>query len=84
MGSSLPFGKERKIQKLIRNYIKDRAREKRAFNEQIKRLDAQFDDEQINWQTYERFRMILENQYYQRQEEEWAKTRNNFQNTINS
>lgn len=76
MGSGLPFGKEKKIRNLIRNYIKDRVREKKAFDEQTKRLDAQLGNEQIDELTYERLRMILETQYYQRQEEEWAKTKN--------
>ncbi len=78
MGFSLSRVKERKIRKLIGNYVKDRFREKRAFDEQIRRLDAQLAEEQINQQNYETFRAILETRYYQRQEEEWAETKNKF------
>ena len=47
MGFSLPFGKQRKMRKLIGNYVKDRVREKRAFDEQIRRLHSQLNDKQI-------------------------------------
>ncbi|MFW9804909.1 MAG: hypothetical protein ACFFFC_19790, partial [Candidatus Thorarchaeota archaeon] len=63
MGFSLPFGKERKIRKLIENFFKDKAREKKAFYEQIKRLDAKFSERQIDQQIHERYRSILEKQY---------------------
>ncbi len=84
MGFSLPFGKKRKMRKLIRNYIEDRAREKRAFNEQMKRIDAKLEDEQIDQQIHERLRGILETQYYQKQEEEWVKIAKKFQNPFSS
>lgn len=83
MGFSLPFGKERKMRKLIGNYIKDRVREKKAFYEQISRLDAQLNDKQIEQSTYERLIAILETQYYQKQNEEWAKVVTKFQNPLN-
>ncbi len=83
MGFSLPFGKERKMRKLIGNYIKDRVREKRAFDEQIRLLSAQFIDKRIEQDTYERLRAILETQYYQKQEEEWEKVELKFQNPLN-
>jgi hypothetical protein len=86
MGFSLPFGKKRKMRKLIRNYIKDRVREKRAFNEQMKRIDAMLEDEQIDQKIHERLRLlgILETQYYLKQEEEWAKIEKKFQNPFSS
>jgi hypothetical protein len=84
MGFSLPFGKKRKIRKLIEKYLKDNVREERTFNEQRKRLDSQLDDRQIDQQIYERYRVILEKQYYQKQKKEWVKVKNKFQNLLNS
>ncbi len=83
MGFSLPFGKERKTRKLIENYLKNEAGEREAFNEQTKRLDAQLHDRQIDQQTHERYRAILEKHYHQKQKEECARavyylTHNNF------
>ena len=83
MGFNLPFGKERKMRKLIGNYIKDRVREKRVFEEQIRRLDAQLNDEQIDQQIHERLRGILEIQYYQKKQEQWATVKNKFPNPLN-
>jgi len=83
MGFNLPFGKERKMRKLIGNYIKDRVREKRVFEEQIRRLDAQLEDEQIDQQIHERLRRILEAQYFQKQQEQWATVKNKFPNPLN-
>lgn len=83
MEFSLPFRKERKMRKLIGNYIKDRVREKRAFDTQIRRLDAQLNDNRIKQQTYERLIVVLETQYYQKQKEEWLKVENKFQNPLN-
>ncbi len=83
MGFSLPFGKQRKMRKLIGNYVKDRVREKRAFDEQIRRLHSQLNDKQIEKHTYERLIAILEAQYCQKQNEEWVKVENKFQNPLN-
>ena len=70
MGFSLPFGKERKMRKLMGNYVKDRVREKRAFNEQIRRLGVQLEDEHIDQYIHERLKGILETKYYQKQQEQ--------------
>ena len=83
MGFSSPFGKERKMRKLIGNYVKDRVREKRAFNEQIRRLDVQLEDKKFDQYIHERLREILETKYYQKQQEQWAKIENKFQNPLN-
>lgn len=83
MGFGLTFGKERKMLKLVGNYIKDRVREGKAFNDQIRRLDAQLTDKLIDEETYQRLKAILETQYYQKQEEEWEKVVNKFQNPLN-
>ena len=84
MGFSLPFGKERKMRKLTETYFKDKVREKRALNEQRKRLDAQLEDKQIDQQIHERYSAILEKQYYQKQKEKWVKLENKLQNLLNS
>jgi hypothetical protein len=83
MGFSLPFGKERKMRKFMENYFKDRVSDKIAFHEQIKILDAQLNDKQIEQQTYERLRTILMSYHYQKQKEEWVKLENKFNNTFN-
>jgi hypothetical protein len=83
MGLSLGLGKKGKMRKLIGNYVKERVREKRAFDEQIRRLEAQLKDEQIDQQIHERLRGILETQYYQKRQKQWAKVKNKFQNPLN-
>lgn len=84
MGFSISFGKKRKMRKLIGNYVSDRVKEKKAFNEQMKRLDAQLQDKKIEKQIYERLKDILEVKYFQQQQEQWAKIKNNFFNPLNS
>jgi hypothetical protein len=83
MGFSLPFGKKRKMRKLMENYHKDRVMKKKAFNEQLERLNAQRNDRRIDQQTYERYRVILEKQYCETQKQEWATVENKFQNSFN-
>ena len=72
------FGKKRKMQKLIGNYVSFRVKEKRAFNEQLERLVAQLSDKKIEPDTYERLREVLEVKYFQQQQEEWAKIKDKF------
>jgi len=84
MGLSLPFWKKRKFQKLVGNYISLRVKEKRAFDEQKKRLDAQLQDKKIEQQIYERLREVLEANYFQQQFREWTKIEEKFHNPINS
>ena len=71
------------MQKLIENYFKDRIRKKIAFDEQTKRLKAQLKDRQIDQQTYERYTIVLDKQYYQKHKEEWVKVESKFQNFLN-
>ncbi len=84
MGISISFGKKRKFRKLIGNYVRDRVKEKRVFNEQLKRLDVQLKDGKIEEQIYERLRVVLEANYYQEQKEEWTKIKNKFYNPLKS
>jgi hypothetical protein len=84
MGFSLPFGKKAKMQKLVGNYMGLRVKEKAAFNKQVEWLKVQLGDKQIDKQTYERLKEILEMQYYQRQAKEWVNVESKFCNPFNS
>jgi hypothetical protein len=65
------FFKKIKTKKLIGNYVKLRIKEKKTYNQQIKTLEAQLGNNEIEKQTFERFREVLERQYYQKQQQEW-------------
>ena len=82
MGFTLSFGKKRKFRKLIGNYVSSRVKEKRAFEEQIERLDAQLRDKRIEQETYERLRILLEAKHLQQQQEEWAKIEDEVHNPL--
>lgn len=84
MGFSLFFGKKMKMRRLVKNYIKLRIKEKKTFDQQVKCLESQLGDNQIVKSTFERLKEILETQYYQRQQKEWAKIENKFQNPLRS
>jgi predicted Ser/Thr protein kinase len=84
MGLSAPFGKKHKFRKLVKNYVTFRVKEKRAFDEQRKLLAAQLRDKIIDPHDYERLREVLEANYFQQQQEEWAKIKNKFYNPLNS
>jgi hypothetical protein len=84
MGFSSFFGKKMKMRRLIGNYVKLRIKERSTFDQQVKCLEAQLGDNQIEKPTFERLREILETQYYQKQQKEWAKIENKFQNPFKS
>jgi transposase len=84
MGFGSAFSKKAKMQKLIGNYVKRRIKERTAFNQQIKWLDTQLNDKQIDQDTYERFRQILEIKDLEKQQEGWSKIQNKFRNPLNS
>ena len=69
MGFHFAFWKKQKMGKLIDDYVNDRAKEKRVFQEQLKRLDAQLQDKTIDQQTHDRLRDILEVKFIQQREE---------------
>jgi len=73
MGFTLSFGKKRKFRKLIGDYVNSRAKEKRVFQKQIERLDAQLRNKIVEQETYERLKILLEAKHLQQQQEEWAK-----------
>ncbi len=84
MGFGSAFSKKAKMQKLIGNYVKRRIKERTAFTQQIKWLDTQLYDKQIDQDTYERFREILEIKDLEKQQEGWSKIQNKFRNPLNS
>ncbi|UCC58456.1 MAG: hypothetical protein JSW14_00575 [Candidatus Bathyarchaeum sp.] len=76
------FGKKRKMRNLIKSYVSFRVKERRVFNEQLKRLDDQLHDKKIDPDTHERLRDVLEAKYYREQQEEWAKVEDKFFNPL--
>jgi hypothetical protein len=78
------FGKKRKMRNLIKDYVNFRVKERRVFNEQLKRLDAQLHDKKIDPDTHERLKDVLEAKYYEEQQEEWTKVQGKFFNPLTS
>lgn len=75
MGFSFGNGKQAKTVKFIRAYIKERVKEKRAVEEQLKRLDVQRKNKEIDKSTYERLRAILQINFLKQREETLEKAR---------
>jgi uncharacterized protein (UPF0335 family) len=69
MAFHFAFWKKQKMGKLIGDYVSDRVKEKRAFQEQLKRLYAQLQDKTIDQQIYDRLRDILEVKFILQREE---------------
>jgi len=82
MGFNWAFGKKRKMRKLMGNYLSFRVEEKRAFDEQLKRLDTQLHDKKIEPDIYKRLTEVLEIKYLQQQQEEWANLKDKFFNPL--
>jgi hypothetical protein len=57
------FRKRDNSVKIIRNYIEQRAKEKKILNDQIKILETQLKDGSIDEDIYERSRDIIEIQF---------------------
>ncbi len=68
MGFLFVSGKK-KMAKFVRAYVKDRVKEKRAFEEQLERLDVQLRKKIIDQLTYERIRDVLEIGFVKQREE---------------
>ena len=60
MGFGLSFGRNTNQVKLIRKYVKERAKEKRILNSQFKKLEDELKNKAIDQNTYERLRDVLE------------------------
>ncbi len=76
MGCKLSFWKKKKIEKSIRAYMTNRVKEKRSFQEQLKRLEFQLQNNTLDQFSYERMRDILEINFVQQQEESRAYMQN--------
>ena len=55
--------------KFIRKYVNQRAKEKQALNDQLKRIDSQLQNDAIDKYTYERLRDVLEINFFKQREE---------------
>ena len=55
--------------KLIRNYVKERVKEKQAIAKQFERLDNQLQNDTIDQYTYERLRKVLEINFTKQRDE---------------
>ena len=82
MGFHFVFGKKKKIGKSIRTYVRDRVNEKRAFNEQLERLEVQLQNKTLDQDLYERMREILEINFVQQREEARMYMQNTFLNAL--
>jgi len=71
------FGKKKMV-KSIRTYVTGRVKEKKAFQEQLKRLEVQLQNKTLDQFTYERMRDILEASFVQQQEESRVQMQNTF------
>ena len=60
--------------KFIRKYVNQRAKEKQALNDQLRRIDSQLQDDTIDEYTYERLRDVLEINFFKQREEALEKT----------
>jgi len=67
--------------KSMRAYVTGRVKEKRAFEEQLKRLEVQLEDKILDQFTFERMRDILEASFVQQQEESRVQMQNTFLKT---
>ena len=74
------FGKKKMV-KSIRAYVTGRVKEKKAFEEQLKRLEVQLQNKTLDQFTYERMRDILEASFVQQQEESRVQMQNTFLKT---
>jgi hypothetical protein len=55
--------------KLIRKYVYQRAKEKRGFNDQLKRIDSQLQNNTIDEYAYKRLRIVLEINFFKQREQ---------------
>ncbi len=75
MGFGFGNGKQTRAVKFIRAYIKERMKEKKAVEKQMKRLDDQRKNKEIDKSTYERLRTILQINFLKQREETLEKAR---------
>ena len=76
MNLSLSLGKSTDKVKVIRNYVKVRAKEKQILDNQLERLDVQLRKHEIDKHTYERLKDVLEINFIKQREEALEKAFN--------
>ena len=69
MGFLFPPKSTNNSVKFIRKYVYQRAKEKQALNDQLKRIDSQLQNDTIDKYTYERLRDVLEINFFKQREE---------------
>jgi len=69
MGLRSALQRKTNVSNFIQDYVKERKKEKRVIDQQIKRLDAQLQNNTIDKYTYERLRDLLEINLFKQQEE---------------
>ena len=72
------FGKKQKICQYIGAYVSDRVKEKKSYEKQLTRLEAQLKAKTIDRQVYERYIKMLEIKFVQTSEEARKEIKNNF------
>jgi hypothetical protein len=75
MGLSFRSNQQTKAVKFIKNYIKERVKEKKAHEKQLKRLKDQRKEKKIDKSTYERLKNILQINFLKQREETLEKAR---------
>ena len=70
MGFNFSFGKKPKKSKVICKFVNQRIQHKKAYQEQLDRLDSQLQLENIDQLERERLRTILEAKFYEQQQED--------------
>jgi hypothetical protein len=76
MNLSLSLGKSTDKVKVIRNYVKVRAKEKQILDNQLERLYVQLRKREIDKHTYERLKDVLEINFIKQREEALEKAFN--------
>lgn len=71
MALSFSFGRKQKMGTLMVKYVNKRIRQKKSYEEQLERLDAQLQHENIDKLERDRLRTILEAKYYKQQQKDW-------------
>ena len=81
MGFKPNFWKKKKMGNSVCAYVRGRVKQKRAFEQQLERLEAQLLNKTLDQDSYERMRDILEVSFVQQQEESRAYMQNTFLKT---
>ena len=69
MGLAFSMPRKTNTVKFINNYVKTRLKEKQGLNEQLKRLENQLKNEEIDKYTYERLKSVIQINLIQQREQ---------------